>query len=113
MSSNALFVHVPVDRVQIVDGPALERILFARLQRELEEARLEGFFASSDGKMRYTRLKFTLRTSASQEPFGRDIPMASIGEPEDGVVQFTALFCDKVVSGVYDTRTRTGWFSLD
>lgn len=98
-NTDDLIVDVPVDEIEIVDGPRLRRSSEIMLKLVHEQ---------------YVKQLFTLKTRASDSPFQRELTLASIYDFTDGgIFQFTALFCNKIVSGVYNTRTRKGWFNLD
>ena len=94
--------HVPVDRFEIVYGP---RVDWTKTKESLDRSTVENPV--------YARHVFTLKTAASVEPFKRELSLATIFAFEGVTFHFTAIFCGKVVSGIYNTKTRTGWFNLD
>ena len=96
-NTGELVVAVPVDMIQIVDGPRFKRMHSAMFRLEYEE---------------HVKQLFTLMTPASDSLFQRELLLASVYDGEHGFFRFTALFCDKTVSGNYNPRTRNGWFSL-
>lgn len=95
--------HIPVDRFDIVNGPGATKWV------ELQAA-LVGKAGSSHP---YVEALLTLKTLASGTSFRRTLKMATIFNVKDGVFEFTAIFNDFGVSGVYNMKSRTGWFSLD
>jgi hypothetical protein len=96
-----LIAHIPVDQFDIVDGPKLARCMQA----------MDGLDPQAD---KYADLTFTLKTQASNSSFIRRLKMATIYNVlDDGSFSFTAIFSNRIVSGVYYSNTRTGWFSLD
>lgn len=99
-NTDELVVAVPVDKIDIVDGPRFRRMLDNKFRLDSEE---------------YVKQLFTLMTLASASPFQRELSLAAIYnyDGERGYFQFTAVFCGKVVSGEYNPRSRTGSFSLD
>ncbi|MCA9340834.1 MAG: hypothetical protein KDA17_08010, partial [Candidatus Saccharibacteria bacterium] len=97
-NTGELVAAVPVDMIQIVDGPRFRRMHCAMFRLEYEE---------------HVKQLFTLMTPASDSRFQRELLLASVYNDEHGSFQFTAIFCDKIVSGKYNPRTRNGWFSLD
>ena len=98
-SSTAIMAHVPVDRFEIVDGPDAAKVLEVK-------ARL---LAVS----RYEWLTFTLLTAASAERFNLSLAVTSIFNVTEDAFDFTATFRNVIVSGTYDKKEMTGWFSLD
>lgn len=94
--------HVPVDRFEIVYGPRAD---WAKTKESLDRS-------TADDPV-YARHLFTLKTAASIESFKRALSLATIFAFEGTTFHFTAIFCGKVVSGIYNTKTRTGWFNLD
>jgi hypothetical protein len=88
MAATVLFVHVPVDRVEIVSGP---------------KWKLDN----------YHPWRFKLRTAASAKTFYRTIKLEWLQFSDENEAQFTAIFCGAVISGAYNMKTRKGWFSLD
>lgn len=107
MSSNALFVHVPVDRVDIINGPGASKCL--EIKAQLDDLRYDDFGNSPV----YVEQAFTLHTAASERFFGRKIKLAAIFDVTDHDFEFTAVFCGEVISGVYDFHKKVGWFNLD
>ena len=98
-NTGELVAAVPVDMIEIVDGPRFRRMLDAKFRLDREE---------------YVKRLFTLTTPASGSRFQRELLLASIYDyDEHGFYRFTAIFCGKNVSGEYNPRTRTGWFYLD
>ncbi len=96
-----LIAHVPVDHFDIVNGPTSERCL-----QIMEELRNETYG--------YVEQLFTLKTLASNSLFMRKIKLSTIFSVlDDGSFNFTAIFSNGIVSGVYEPKTRTGWFNLD
>jgi hypothetical protein len=94
-----IMAHVPVDEIQIVNGPGVTRCL-----KIVDELTYES----------YVKQRFTLTTYASAQPFVRDLRIATIFDVQnDGSFTFTALFGENIVSGIYSPRTREGWFDLD
>lgn len=98
-----LMAHVPVDRFDIVDGPRHVKWM----------AMMERLGRSTDQNPVYVHLALTLTTAASNTPFRRGVALATIFDVKGDVFSFTALFSGRVVSGVYNMETRTGWFNLD
>ncbi len=96
---STLVAHVPVDRFDIVDGPGAARCMAG-------QERL--YFAQT-----YVDLVFTLKTAASTDTFRRTLKMTTIFVVQGSTFNFTAIFSGRVVSGVYDMKTRTGYFNLD
>jgi hypothetical protein len=95
-----LVAHVPVDHFDIVDGPRSERCM------HVMDALNHG--------VEYVDQLFTLKTLASNSSFQRKLKLASVFcVLEDGSFNFTAVFCNRVISGIYEPKTRTGYFSLD
>lgn len=101
MPSNALFVHVPVDKVRILRGPHMRRCL------EIRELFIW------EHKIEYVEESFTLATPASTRSFRRTLKLTSLTSAEFYQFNLTALFSGQIVSGIYDARARAGWFSLD
>ena len=99
----AIMANVPVDRFEIVNGPGMAKCWEAR----------ELLLSNSGDPFPYRNLLFTLKTPASDRPFRRTLQIATITGVRDGGFAFTAIFCGEVVSGIYDTLHRTGWFNLD
>lgn len=97
---STLVAHVPVDRFDIVDGAGAVRCMAVQ----------ERLYANSQT---YVDLVFTLKTAASTNTFRRTLKMVTIFAVEGSTFNFTAIFCGRVVSGVYDMKTRTGYFNLD
>jgi hypothetical protein len=97
-----LTAHVPVDRIDIVWGPTSRTWsgVMAKLLRR-----------SAGDPPQYVELRFALKTAASTVAFSRPLKLATISRQPDGQHSFTAVFSGQVVEGVYDVRTRTGWFS--
>lgn len=95
-----IVVHVPVDEFEIVNGPGA--VMFLRIQSDLHRFPDE-----------YPKAVLTLKTPASGRSFKRSIKFASIYHMNGDEISFTALFSGQIVSGIYNVRTRTGWFSLD
>lgn len=95
-----LMAHVPVDRFDVVDGPGAIKCMSAleQLAKKLTE---------------YVNLVFTLKTAASTKTFRRTLTVATIFSVENNAFAFTAIFCGRVVSGVYNMKSRTGYFNLD
>ncbi|HEY0965001.1 MAG TPA: hypothetical protein VGE13_00800 [Candidatus Saccharimonadales bacterium] len=113
MPSKAHFVHVPVDRVEICNGPGpviwvkTVALLHANMFQEIPLPDIE-----------VDDLEFTLRTSASSKTFRRklkitsaDVDIIDFGEV-DVEVGFTAIFNRQIASGIYNPGRRTGWFSI-
>lgn len=98
-NTDELVVAVPVDEIEIVDGPRFRRMLDNKFQLDSKE---------------YVKQLFTMKTSASASEFQRELTLAEVYDfTKEGDFLFTAVFCGKVVSGCYNPRTRTGKFSLD
>ena len=98
-NTRELVAAVPVDMIDIVDGPRFRRMVDVMLRLHHEE---------------YVKQLFTLTTPASDSRFQRDLLLASVyGYDKHGFFQFTAIFCGQIVSGVYNPDTRNGWFNLD
>ena len=110
MSTNVLFAHVPVDRFTISNGPGA-RACFV-LRDKLAQMR-EKEASTHDGVCGYVEMTLQLTTVASEIPFSRKLAIAEFFGVKHDEFQFTAIFSGKVVSGVYNMRTRDGWFSLD
>lgn len=90
--------HVPVDRVNIAQGPGRDHC--AHIRRVL---------AVQPDHTAPVRLK----TPASREEFVRPLKFANIFNVEGDTFEFTAFFSGNLVSGIYNMRTRKGWFNLD
>lgn len=105
MSPSALFVHVPVDRLTIVNGPSAQVMHHHYI-------RLLGMPADSTA---YEQVVFTFRTAASSQTFKRFVRLANI-TPNDGSgflepvksVDLNGIFCGTYVEGDYDMDTRRG-----
>ena len=98
-NTGELLAAVPVDMIEIVDGPRFRRMVDVMLRLHHEE---------------YVKQLFTLTTPASDSRFQMDLLLASVyGYDKHGFFQFTAIFCGQIVSGVYNPDTRNGWFNLD
>jgi hypothetical protein len=95
-----LVAHVPVDRFDIVAGPGAVKCMGVQ----------ERLYADPQTCV---DLIFTLKTAASTDTFRSTLKMARIFAIEGSTFNFTAIFCGRIVSGVYDMKTRTGYFSLD
>ncbi|MGB4767628.1 MAG: hypothetical protein WBP22_00040 [Candidatus Saccharimonas sp.] len=88
---------IPVDMFKIVNGP---RAMYCRgVELSLEE-------------LVYVPVMFTLTTAASASKFQRELDVRSL-TGSGNEYTFTAVFCGKIVSGLYNCRTRKGWFNLD
>ncbi len=97
--------HVPVDTFDIVNGPSQARCLQIS---EMVGANLHHI------EQAYVDQIFTLKTLASNTVFKRKLRIATILDVQfDGSFTFTAIFSDRVVSGVYNPKTKQGYFSLD
>lgn len=96
-NTGELVVAVPVDMIQIVDGPRFRPMHIAMFRLEYEE---------------HVKQLFTLMTPASDSRFESELLLANVYDGEHGSFQFTAIFCKQTVSGEYNPHTRTGWFSL-
>jgi hypothetical protein len=99
-----LMVHVPVDNFEIVNGPGATKCM--EIQEELHRH-------ENDQSSRYVEVTFTLKTLASKSAFKRQLKLATIFSVFDGTFSFTAIFNNRIVSGVYDMKDHTGWFNLD
>lgn len=105
MPSTALFVHVPVDKIEIFSGPGSREWIEISQQLSLPRT------AAHESYVEHT---FRLRTAASKRLFSRKLKLTSISLPLQNYSHlFTAIFCNQAVSGVYSTQARAGWFSLD
>jgi hypothetical protein len=96
-----LYANVPVDRVRIVKGPGL-----AQLREVQEKLQSRGDSPGED-------ITFTLKTRASKYTFSRVLTVATMSANSEGKFNFTAIFSNAVVSGVYDVNSGLGWFNLD
>lgn len=97
-NTGELVAAVPVDTVWIVNGPRFKRMLEAKFRLDHEE---------------YVKKLFTLMTPASDSLFQRELLLASVCDDVHGCFEFTAIFCKKIVSGVYNPHMRNGSFSLE
>lgn len=99
-----LVAHVPVDNFEIHNGPSQARCL--QVMEELSRGTVQ--------EPHYAEQVFTLATLASNSLFRRTLKLAAIFAVKDnGTFNFTAIFCGRVVSGVYDPRVKRGYFNLD
>lgn len=116
MPSNALLVHVPVDQVEIINGPG--PMWFVQVVADLYAQLL---VPHATGTV-YAELEFTLRTGASASTFRRKLKLTAIDMDGDVTrddfgdldreCSFTARFDGHSVSGQYNPKRRTGRFSL-
>jgi len=98
-----LVVHVPVDTIEIVNGPGT--VLSMQLMELL---------SGTLNRLEYVIQEFTLKTAASMSTFRRTLKIYTIfNVKSDGTYDFTAIFSGRIVSGSYNPRTRKGYFSLD
>lgn len=116
MPSTALFIHVPVDRFEISNGPG--PMWLVQVVADLY-TRLTVPHATDTV---YAEVEFTLRTPASGMRFRRTLKLTAfdVGDVTrddfgdiDRDCSFTALFNGVVVSGAYNMKRRTGFFSLN
>jgi len=107
MTTTALFVHVPVDKIEICKGPRACRWIDA-----IMITRRRQFNVDPDI---YAEVEFTLKTAASKMSFKRKIKLALIdtSNKHSRDYYFAAIFNGQVVSGYYNPDTQTGWFNLD
>lgn len=119
MPSTELFVHVPVDYIDIVNGPGPMWLVQVVADLYVRKARAMNVALAT---CEYSEVEFTLKTLASNTPFRRKLKIAEfeLGDVEqkdfgnlDRDCMFTAVFSGQVVSGMYNPKRRTGDFSLD
>lgn len=103
-----IVAHVPVDKFEIVNGASAGKCM--EVQETL--AAVRGYPRFADGQVTVD-LVFTLKTPASEATFRRTLHMADIFNVKNDAFSFTAIFSGCVVSGVYDMKTKTGWFNRD
>ncbi len=99
-----IMAHVPVGRFDVVNGPGVLKCMEAL--GKLHTARIAR-------QEIYIGLDFTLKTLASNQEFKRTLKMATIFDVRGNTFAYTAIFCNCIVSGVYNMSTRKGWFNLD
>jgi hypothetical protein len=99
-----LLAHIPVDNVDIVNGPAYP--VWQQLMAELAHKP-------------YVLAEFTLKTAASKQTFRRTLEVTEIfndlgklNEEGEYSSEFSAYFSGSRVIGLYGSD-RTGWFSLN
>lgn len=105
MSSKALFLHVPVDVINIVNGPGPKRWnqavteLAHRLQSD-EQARIE--------------VEFTLSTGASERTFKRTLTLSELQhyDADDPHCCVQATLNDRMLYGIYSPSRRSGMFDF-
>lgn len=111
MPSNALLVHVPVDQIEICNGPGPMWLVpvIADLYTRLTVVHATGTV--------FVEVKFTLRTPASDRRFRRTLRITAfdIGDIRrddfgdlDRDCSFTARFDGQRVAGRYNLKRRTG-----
>lgn len=105
MSARPIYAHVPVDRVEIVNGPSAETL--REVMRNLAVP-----LSSSSFRSAYIGRHFTLRTHASGFEFIRTVRLSVISEVFDNNFEFTADFAGQIVQGDYSATSRWGGFSL-
>lgn len=102
MAAKALFIHVPVDRVDIKDGP--QSYLWLQIRDQL---------ATNGGDKEFFEARFKMCTEASKLVNQRKIELMTItANSRSYTFQFTGRFCAQMVQGLYNIQTRTGSFSL-
>ena len=98
-ASKGLIAPVPVDRIEIVNGPSVSLCMQAV---EQQNSRVP------------LALFFTLMTAASERTFQRRLRRVQIFDIRlRGRFTFTAESSNCVVSGHYHPKTRQGWFNED
>lgn len=108
MPSHALYDHVPVDKYTIGHGPG--RDSWSKLLIALQSIRS----SQSDSGV---EAKFTLRTYASQKPFDRKLIITKIDLESmsacrtDSDYPFSGRYRNQLITGIYNSITRTGWFT--
>lgn len=105
MSASTMLVHVPVDEIEIVQGPLKMADLF--------------FFMglSQEKKGEGIEMDVILRTTASGRLFKRKLTITSVpriahGRRGDDHVTIVGTFAGHQIEGVYHTKTRKGSFRL-
>lgn len=101
MSSTALFVHVPVDEIEIAWGDQSGQDLF--------------FFMGRTDPVKALTMSVNLKTSASNKIFQRKLTITQVlrmtGRGKREVVTFRGTFASQPVQGTYCPHTRSGRFS--
>jgi len=113
MPSTALFVHVPVDKIVIINGPGPKWLVQAigDLNTRLTAPHANGTV--------YTEMEFTLRTGASDSTFRRKLKVTAFDISDlrrddfgglDKEYSFVARLNGHAVFGYYNPKGRTGFF---
>jgi hypothetical protein len=108
MTAIALFLHVPVEEVEIVRGPDASECM--RIGIDLSP-NLHGNLRPWEFRRHKTTM--VMKTDASPRTFKRDIELVTIFLFEGDEFQFTGNFCGQEIAGTYNVKLRTGSFRLD
>lgn len=103
MPATALFVHVPVDKLEIVDCPGND--IWDALDLELQPC---GYNNSV-----HFEVTLTFKTAASQRSFRRKVVITTTYAHHGDGFYFKGIFCDAHVEGFINKRNRIGWMNLD
>ena len=96
VKKDVLRIHIPVDTVDIVNGPTASRCM-----EMLHDLQTYGKGTAL--------LLFTFSTPASTEDFMRHVEIESVADVISGSFSFTGRFSGHNVAGVYDMEQKNGW----
>ncbi|MFZ2126084.1 MAG: hypothetical protein WAV04_01055 [Candidatus Microsaccharimonas sp.] len=111
MSAITLLVHVPVDEIEIVKGSL-------RYTEQLpKNAEVFFFLGLPPRGWMSIDMDVTLRTSASEQLFKRDLTLTHVskitrGRRSNDIATFEGTFAGQQVVGTYNIKARKGSFRL-
>lgn len=109
-SSVALFMHIPVDKVELVNGPSHNEwsTVFEVIDNQLEEA---GY--SSWRVIAGVEVDLSMQTPASSLIFKRTVTVKNGYAFHGDGFYFKGICCGQQVEGFFNKRSRDGWLNLD
>ena len=103
MPATALFVHVPVDRLEIVGCPGTD--VWDAIDFALQDC---GY----DDSIQFAT-ELTFKTAASRRSFRRKVVITTTYAHHGDGFYFNGVFCGQKVEGFINKRSRTGWMNLN
>ena len=108
-SSTALFIHVPVNTVELVNGPGQNEWsdIFEVIDYQLEEADYDWRVITG------VEVELAMQTPASGLIFKRKVTIKNGYSFHGDGFYFKGIFCGQLVNGFFNKRSRDGWLNPD